>query len=133
MMPELDFESDQFLTLLTEALRAGPGSPEWHDAVGRLTSATSVEPRLRDVKNANEYQLLIRARQDLESGREYRAVRAGPGFTRRLMQTIDDGGGAQRQVTPVTTWIAMFSGAILVIAAGFIIYLIVRGSGPLPA
>jgi hypothetical protein len=32
----LDFESDRFLELLTDALRAGPGSPAWHDALGKL-------------------------------------------------------------------------------------------------
>src|SRR5262245_7265284 len=104
-MPELDFESDQFLALLSDALRAGPGSPEWHDAVSRV--------RERSGEEVDEYQLLIRARQDLESGKEYRFVRAGPGFTSRLMQSIDQGGGAQRHHAPITTWIAFVSGGVL--------------------
>src|SRR6266480_850605 len=40
-MPALDFESDQFLQLLTDALRAGPGSPEWHEANDALDAETT--------------------------------------------------------------------------------------------
>jgi len=123
-MPELDFESDQFLTLLTDALRAGPGSPEWHDAVGRLRPGASGE--------FDEYQLIIRARQSLESGKEYRSVRAGPGFTTRLMQSIDEG-GARRTTSQLSTWIAILCGAILLGAVGVILLVITRAGGPLPA
>ena len=38
-MPEVDIEADPFLKLLTDALRAGPGSPQWHEAVGKLRAA----------------------------------------------------------------------------------------------
>ncbi len=31
-----DIESNPLFGLLTDALRAGPGSPEWHQAIGRL-------------------------------------------------------------------------------------------------
>jgi len=31
-----EIESDPFFELLTDALRAGPGSPQWHQAVQRL-------------------------------------------------------------------------------------------------
>ena len=131
-MPELDFESDQFLALLTDALRAGPGSPEWHDAIGRLSSANSGEPRFRQTTHADEYQLLIRARQDLESGKEYRSVRAGPGFTQRLMRSIEERPG-QRQTPQIATWIGILSGAVVIGAVALIIVLISRGGGPLPA
>ena len=44
-MTDLDFQSAQ-LELLTEALRAGPGTPQWRDALatleGRLVAAEIV-------------------------------------------------------------------------------------------
>ena len=70
-MTQLDFDSDAFLTLLTDALRAGPGSPQWHDALRTL--------RAGGIEHADEYRLLVAAREHLESGREYRSIRAGPG------------------------------------------------------
>ena len=35
-MSQTNIEADPFLKLLTDALRAGPGSPEWHQAVAQL-------------------------------------------------------------------------------------------------
>ncbi|MGE5607822.1 MAG: hypothetical protein ACM359_01080 [Bacillota bacterium] len=75
------FEADELLKLLTDALRAGPASPQWHEAVTRLRTTGSTD--------ADEYRLLMTARQHLESGREYRSVRAGPGFTRKVMDGIE--------------------------------------------
>ena len=39
--------------------------------------------KLRDggVQGADEYKLILRAREDIELGRDYRKVSAGPGFT----------------------------------------------------
>lgn len=81
-MPELlDIDADPFLKLLTDALRAGPGSPEWHQAISRL--------RAGGERGADEYRLLIAAREHLESGRSYRAIRAGPEFTRKVLAGIE--------------------------------------------
>src|SRR5882757_6124178 len=88
-MTETQFDSDQFLKLLTEALRAGPGSPQWHEAVNQLKHST--------VADADEYRMLINAREHLESGRDYRSIRAGPGFTRKLMSAIDEEAAAASQ------------------------------------
>lgn len=85
------FDTDPMLQLLTEALRRGPGSPEWHRAVGNLRDLATPE--------ADEYQLLITARERLESGRAYREVRAGPAFTRELFGRIDEAPEAVRRVT----------------------------------
>lgn len=85
MADPLQFEADELLKLLTDALRAGPASPQWHEAIARLRSSGSTE--------ADEYRLLMTARQRLESGREYRSVRAGPGFTRKVMQSIEQEAG----------------------------------------
>src|SRR5258708_39311279 len=84
-MPEtVDLQSEQFMTLLTDALRSGPGSPEWHQAVKALRASN---------QNVDEYQLLYAARERLEAGEGCRSVRAGPGFTR---QGVAGGGGEGR-------------------------------------
>jgi hypothetical protein len=107
----MDLESEQFMTLLTDALRAGPGSPEWHQAIGVLrTSGGSA--------GADEYQMLVRAREDLESGRDYRSVKAGPGFTRKVLAAIEEEGSATPKGLPSATLIAMLaSGVILAVVA----------------
>src|SRR5437870_4825584 len=78
-MTELDFESAQ-LEFLTEALRAGPGTPQWRDALATLDTAPGA---------ADEYKLLCAARERLASGRGFREVRAGPAFTRKVFETIE--------------------------------------------
>jgi hypothetical protein len=106
MAASMDLESEQFMTLLTDALRAGPGSPEWHQAVGVLRSAGAE-------KNADEYQMLVRAREDLESGREYRAVKAGPGFTRNVLAGIEEEGKAGPRGLPSANLIALVASAVV--------------------
>jgi hypothetical protein len=97
-MQGTEFETDQMLKLLTEALRRGPGSPEWHDAVERL--------RTSGAKEADDFRLLMTVRERLEAGQSYREVRAGPGFTRELMQRIDEepdrASGKQRTILIVS-------------------------------
>src|SRR5437879_5738220 len=115
-MPELDFESDQFLQLLTDALRSGPGSPEWHGAVTSLRGGNGSVAMAPD--RAAEYELLIAARQHLESGRDYRSIRAGAGFTRRVMEAVErepDSGGNP----PLTTsgLVTALSALLVIIAA----------------
>src|SRR3954468_17901210 len=106
-MPELDFETDAFLELLTDALRAGPGSPAWHEALQRLRSG--------GVDHADEYRLLVTAREHLESGRSYRSVRAGTGFTQRLMTAIDEEPTRGARTPSVTTVIAIGAAAVMLI------------------
>lgn len=97
-MQGTEFETDEMLKLLTEALRRGPGSPEWHDAVERLRSSGA--------KEADDFRLLMTVRERLESGQSYREVRAGPAFTRELMQRIDEepakASGKQRTILIVS-------------------------------
>ena len=83
-MTDLDFESSQ-LQLLTDALRAGPGSPEWRAAMESVAAAGGTE--------AEEYKTLYAARERLASGRQYREVRAGPAFTRSVTVSFFDCGG----------------------------------------
>lgn len=99
-----NIESDPFFQLLTDALRAGPGSAQWGDAVARL--------REGGVEGADEYKLILRAREDIESGRDYRAVRPGPGFTRKVLDGIERDGGTKPGVSMATV-IAVVSGLVM--------------------
>jgi hypothetical protein len=123
MAQVLDFESDQFLQLLTDALRAGPGSPAWHQAVQKLESSPN---------GADEYRLLVTAREHLESGKSYRSIRPGPAFTRKVLDAVeaeargDSAPGRSR--FSMATWIALISGAIGVAAVCVIVYLLSTGA-----
>jgi hypothetical protein len=105
-MSQMDLQSEQFMTLLTDALRAGPGSPEWHQAVGVLRASGSAN-------GADEYQLLVRAREDLESGKDYRSVTAGAGFTRKVMREIEEDGGNKGKGLPSANLIALLAAAVV--------------------
>jgi hypothetical protein len=121
-MPDtLDVQSDQFMTLLTDALRSGPGSPEWHQAVKALRAAPNDS-------QADEYQLLYDARERLEAGKEYRSVRAGPGFTRKVMQGVDEEGQPAAGLPTANIIALLAAGAILVVVIVIGISLL-KGSG----
>ncbi len=112
MMPETrDFETDQMLSLLAEALRSGPGSPQWHEAIRMLRAQP---PGVQ----ADEYQLLCDARERLESGKSYRSIRAGNGFTRKLMQSMSKTGGEKRWFTPASLVLLLAMGVMLAVIAG---------------
>src|SRR5438046_8430289 len=100
---ETQFDSDQFLKLLTEALRAGPGSPQWHEAVNQLKTSS--------LADADEFRMLINAREHLESGRDYRSIRAGAGFTRKVMSAVDEEAAAQAPSPPSAGIIAIVATA----------------------
>lgn len=108
-MPQsTDVEKDPFLVLLTDALRAGPGSPEWREAVATLKASG---------ENVDEYRLLIEAREALESGKDYRSVRAGAGFTRKLMTNLEEASGPvgdRRRPFPLAGFMAAVAGLVLV-------------------
>jgi hypothetical protein len=112
-MAQTDLENDPFLVLLTDALRAGPGSPQWHEAVAKLK--TSTEP-------VDEYRLLIDARQSLESGKEYRSVRAGPGFTRKVLEGVEHEQPATRRAFPITGTIILSAVVVILGVVGIIVY-----------
>ena len=111
-------DSDPFLHLLTDALRAGPGSAQWGEAVARL--------REGGVEGADEYKLLLRARENIESGRDYRAVRPGAGFTRKVLDGIDQDGGGRRRGVPMATIIAVVSGLVIL---GIVVTVLVLFTG----
>lgn len=120
MAETTDLQSEQFMTLLTDALRSGPGSPEWHQAVKLLRASD---------QNIDDYTLLYAARERLESGKEYRSVRAGAGFTRTVLAGIDQQGNPSGGM-PTANLIALIAaGAILavVVTIGFFLF---KGSNP---
>lgn len=108
-----NIESDPMFVLLTDALRAGPGSPQWQSAVDAL--------RHEGVDGADERRLLLDAREHLEEGRDYRSVRAGVGFTRKLMSEIEGDGKPAGRPFPTSTIIAVLSALLILVAAGILI------------
>jgi hypothetical protein len=111
-MTEID-TTDPFLHLLTDALRAGPGSAQWGEAVARL--------REGGVEGADEYRLILRAREDIESGRDYRAVRPGPGFTRKVLEGVEREGGRRPGVSMATVIAVASAGVILAVVIAVIV------------
>lgn len=116
MPPTLDFESDPFLTLLTDALRAGPGSAEWAEAVVRLRTEGRDGPK-------DEYAMLVAAREDLARGRKYREVRAGPGFTRRVFGAIESDKAGTHRSLPLANLIAIISLTVVLALIGLGVYM----------
>jgi hypothetical protein len=112
MAQQADIEKDPFLVLLTDALRAGPGSPEWRDAVSRIKAGEGVD----------EYRLLIDAREALESGKDYRSVRAGAGFTKKLLTTIEQEQPAAKRSIPLAAIIAVLAGIVILSVIGVVAY-----------
>jgi hypothetical protein len=121
---ETQFESDAFLKLLTDALRAGPGSPQWHEAVTQLRAGS-----VNGADSADEYRLLVAARENLESGREYRSVRAGPGFTRKVLEGIEREGEPRPSKLPPAGLLAILGVAGIVIVVAVVVGLIIRNAG----
>jgi hypothetical protein len=119
---DIDFESSQ-LQLLTDALRAGPGSPEWRTAMETVGAAS--------VSQQDEYKLLYAARERLASGRQYREVRAGPGFTRRVFDAIeqeDDADGSTPAALPAANLIAAISALVILGVLAIVAWLIIPSS-----
>lgn len=98
-------DSPEFFELLTDALRGGPGSPRWQQAVDLLRDAGA---------EGDEYRMLIRAREHLASGRDYRSIRPGPGFTRCVLENL---GSAPSRSPAVDRVAAVAAGVVLAIVA----------------
>ncbi|HSV12857.1 MAG TPA: hypothetical protein VLI90_01260 [Tepidisphaeraceae bacterium] len=119
-MPEtIDIDADPFLKLLTDALRAGPGSPDWHQAVSRLRSGGE--------RNLDEYNMLIAARERLESGRGYREIRPGPAFTRKVMDGIDAEPPPGRRALPTANLIAILGAAVVLVVLASVGFWLLHG------
>jgi len=93
MAETLDFESDLQLVALTDALRAGPGSPEWRDAVARI--------RAQGGDQADEYLLLCTAREHLASGKSYRYFDVDDEENQALRRAFSKGAHFNRHIKPL--------------------------------
>src|SRR6478672_10528936 len=115
-MPEetinlLDNGDQRLFELVTDALRAGPGTPPWQAALKALPQSA-----------ADEYTQLYQVRESLESGRSYREIHPGPAFTRDVMAGVER--ESQRRDHPsITTWIITISAAVILVILGAIGYL----------
>jgi hypothetical protein len=121
MSETIDLHSDQFMTLLTDALRAGPGSPEWHQAV---------KVRRASDQNVDEYTLLYAARERLESGKEYRSVRPGPGFTLKVLVGIEEEGGGPSAAPATANVIALLAAGVILAVVVVIGVMLLKGGNP---
>jgi hypothetical protein len=121
MPDDPDIAADPFLQLLTEALRAGPGSPEWHQAVTKLR---------RDGLAGGDHAMLIAVREHLANGKDYRTVRAGPGFTRRLMEQLDEEPAGARRSLPIATLLAFVGAVAMAMFTIGLVVMLLRGGAP---
>jgi len=113
--------ADPFLQLLTDALRAGPGSPEWQQAVARVNAG--------EKGPGDEYALLVQARENLAAGKAYREVKPGVGFTRKLFSSIATDTAAAKK-NPLSASLISYIGAGLVVATiGVILFWLTQGTG----
>lgn len=122
-MTELDFETSQ-LQLLTDALRAGPGTPEWRAALASVEASGGLAGA-----GADEYKLLYAARERLASGRRYREVRAGPGFTRKLNESMDDEEAGRKKTLPSANIIAAVSALVILGVLAVVAFFVMPRSG----
>jgi hypothetical protein len=121
-MPDaIDLQSEQFMTLLTDALRSGPGSPEWNQAVKALRASNG---------NIDEYTLLHTAREHLESAKDFRSVRAGPGFTRKVLEGIDRESEGAAGGLPTAGLIALIAAGAILVVVVVIGVMLLKGSNP---
>jgi hypothetical protein len=120
MSEAVDPQSEQFMTLLTDALRSGPGSPEWHQAVKTLRASN---------ESMDEYSLLYAARERLESGKEYRHVRPGVGFSRKVMAGIEEQ-SSEPTAVPTANVIALIAAGVMLVVVVIIGIILLKGSNP---
>ncbi|HEV2292440.1 MAG TPA: hypothetical protein VGR35_01210 [Tepidisphaeraceae bacterium] len=120
MARTLDFQSDPQLIALTDALRAGPGSPQWREAVNRL--------RAQGGDQADEYLLLCTAREHLASGRNYREIHASLGFSRKLLQAVEQEHAAPSRIAPTAGMIALLCGVVVIAVLASLGYFVWRSS-----
>lgn len=113
MPGELEGDEKLFETV-TEGLRAGPGTVAWEDAMRAVRS-------LGLASGGEDLETLAQVRRHLQAGRSWREIRAGEGFTRKLMARLDEASAEGRKGSGggrVAKWIAGLAvgvvGAVLV-------------------
>jgi hypothetical protein len=119
----IEVENDPFFQLLTDALRAGPASPAWREAVAKLRESGG-----EGGEGSDEFRLLIEARQNLEVGKSYRQVRAGPEFTRKVLTGVDatrQSRGGRR--VPIAGIVTLLAGVVMIGVVVYVAHLIAGG------
>lgn len=113
-------QDEQLLQLVSDALRDGPGSAAWQEAV-----------RLIDPADGQELDALYSVRQRLESGKRWRQIRPGTNFTRKVMDAVDQQSDASVRPTGPATIIAILCGLlVLVVIAALVPMLISHSATP---
>jgi hypothetical protein len=118
-MPHVNLEHDPLFQLLTDALRAGPESAEWREAVQRVAERGEA---------ADEFTLLCKARERLAQGKEYKSVRPGPTFTRNVMTKIDEEASQAKRGVPWASVIAIVSFFAIIVVVAAIAYMVTSRS-----
>ncbi len=117
MSEDLNIDADPFLNVLTDALRAGPGSAEWTEATSKLNAG--------GMPDADQYRALVAARENLESGKSYRSIRAGAGFTRKLEGRLNATGNPDGSATNTRLsagYLSYFGVALVIGALALLLY-----------
>src|SRR5690242_13968670 len=114
---------DPLVVLITDALRAGPGTPQWEEALTQVR---------RDGDAADEFQVLYTAREHLAAGREYREVKPGPQFTRKVLEAVQQSSQTSRRALPTATLFVVVSLIIAVGVALAIVKLMIPPTTPKP-
>jgi hypothetical protein len=103
-------EDEQLLELVSNALRDGPGSVAWEQATSMI-----------DAGEGEELAALYRVRQRIESGKRWRQVRPGVGFTRKLMDAVDQQSEANVRSTGPATIIAILCGVLVLVGIAVLV------------
>lgn len=69
--------------------------------------------------------MLCAARQNLEQGKGYRTVRAGPGFTRKFLQALERETIRPRREVPVATIVAAVSIGVMIVVAILLAFFVI--------
>src|SRR4051812_15190573 len=117
-MASVDLNDEKMFELVTDALRAGPGSPQWHQAMV-LVRESGAESGGED-----DHTVLLAARGHLERGGEYRSVGGGGGFPGKVMEGVEKeaagrGGKPGLSMANIVTIAAVI---VMMSVAGLILY-----------
>ncbi len=72
----------------------------------------------------DEHQLLLRVREHLASGRSYREIHAGPVFTRKVLDGIEQSAISERSSASSAAWIAAAAALVIIGVVAVITFLL---------
>ncbi len=86
-----------------------------------------------DTAEADQYKLLLAAREHLESGKSYREIRAGPAFTRKVFAGIEAESSDARPTIAAANLIAILGAVAIVGVLSLVGFWLLKGASPNPA